>query len=108
MDRPGVAITSGLATRIGRDPDSLELGKIIYISIDNSKRRARERIAQRLQSFYGGYNVDSWCAFGKPADCAAFVQGFLDAGITTVMLCLVPTNVESLERLHSEVLPLLK
>jgi len=100
------------AARAGRDPDSLELGKIIYLSIDNSrfraKARARERIAPLLQSFYGGYDVDNWCAFGKPAECAAFIQGFLDAGITTVMLCLVPADVEHLERLHHEVLPLLR
>ncbi|MDA1128582.1 MAG: LLM class flavin-dependent oxidoreductase [Chloroflexi bacterium] len=100
-----------LATRAGRDPNSMELGKIIYVSIDNhrfrAKARARERLAQRLQSFYGGYNVDSWCAFGKPAQCAAFINAFFDAGITTVMLCLVPADVEHLELLHREVLPLL-
>lgn len=100
------------AARAGRDPDSLELGKIIYISIDDSrfraKARARNRIAPLLQSFYGGYDVDNWCAFGKPAECAAFIQGFLDAGITTLMLCLVPADVEHLERLHNEVVPLLK
>jgi alkanesulfonate monooxygenase SsuD/methylene tetrahydromethanopterin reductase-like flavin-dependent oxidoreductase (luciferase family) len=100
------------AARAGRDPDSLELGKIIYLSIDDNrfraKARARKRIAPLLQSFYGGYNVDSWCAFGKPAECAAFIKGFLDAGITTLMLCLVPADVEHLERLHHEVVPLLK
>jgi len=52
--------------------------------------------------------VDSWCAFGPPTECAAFIRGFLDAGITTVMLCLAPPDVEHLERLHQEVLPLLK
>ena len=97
-----------LASRVGRDPDSLELGKIIHISIDNSRRRARNRTAPLLQSFYGSYDVDSWCAFGNPAECAHFIQGFLDAGITTVMLCLVPPDLENLERLHNEVLPLLK
>jgi alkanesulfonate monooxygenase SsuD/methylene tetrahydromethanopterin reductase-like flavin-dependent oxidoreductase (luciferase family) len=100
------------AAKAGRDPDSLELDKIIYLSIDGSrfraKARARERIAPLLQSFHDGYDVDNWCAFGKPAECAAFIQGFLDTGITTVMLCLVPTDVEHLERLHHEVLPLLK
>ena len=104
----GCDMVRRLASIAGRDPDSLELGKVIYLSIDNNKARARMRIAPRLESFYGGYNVDGWCAFGPPAECAAFIRGFLDAGITTVMLCLVPPDVEHLERLHHEVLPLLK
>ena len=104
----GCDMVRRLATRAGRDPDSLELGKIIYLSIDNDRGRARSSIAPLLQSYYDGYNVDSWCAFGPPAECAAFIRGFLVAGITTVMLCLVPTDVEHLERLHREVVPLLK
>ena len=104
----GCDMVRRLAGRAGRDPDSLELGKIIYLAIDNNRGRARRRIAPLLQSFYGGYNVDSWCAFGPSAECAAFISGFLDAGITTVMLCLVPPDVEHLERLHREVVPLLR
>ena len=86
----------------------MELGKIIYLAIDNSRSRARRRIALLPQSFYIGYDVDDWCAFGPPTECAGFIRGFLDAGITTVMLCLVPPEVEHLELLHREVLPLLK
>jgi len=97
-----------VASKVGRDPDSLELGKIIYLAIDNDRVRARRRVAPLLQSYYHGYNVDDWCAFGPPTECAAFIRGFLDAGITTVMLCLVPTDVEHLEQLHREVVPLLK
>ena len=104
----GCDMVRRLATRAGRNPNSLQLGKIIYISIDNNKDRARERIAPRLQSYYHGYNVDDWCAFGTPAECAAFINDFLGVGITTVMLCLAPPDVEHLERLHHEVLPLLK
>ena len=131
----GCDMVRRLATEAGRDPDSLNLGKIIYLSIDDNRARARERIAPLLQSFYQGYryhfmddncaqaqegiapllqsfhvgyNADSWCAFGPPAECAAFIRRFFDAGITTVMLCLVPPDVEQLERLHREVVSLLK
>jgi len=104
----GCDMVRRLAAQAGRDPDSLVLGKIIYISIDNNRFRPRERIAPLLQSFYNGYDVDNWCAFGKPAECAAFIQSFLDGGINAVMLCLVPADVEHLEPLHREVLPLLK
>ena len=104
----GCDMVRRLASIAGRDPNSLELGKIIYLAIDNNKNRARSRIAPLLQTFYDGYDVDSWCAFGPAAECATFIRRFLDAGITTLMLCLVPTDVEHLERLHQEVLPLLK
>ena len=104
----GCDMVRRLASIAGRDPNSLELGKIIYLAIDNNKGRARKRIAPLLQSFHRSYDVDTWCAFGPAAECAAFIRRFLDAGITTLMLCLVPPNVEHLERLHNEVLPLLK
>ena len=97
-----------MARGAGRDPDTLVLGKIIYLSIDNNRGRARGRLAPLLQTFYHGYDVDSSCAFGNPVECAAFIWRFLDAEITTVMLCLVPPEVEHLELLHREVLPLLK
>jgi len=71
----------------------LELGKTIYISVDDSRFQAKNRIAPLLQSFYTGYNVDSWCAFGNPAECTALIQGFLDVGITMLMPCLVPADV---------------
>ncbi|MDE0823292.1 MAG: hypothetical protein OSB07_04890 [Dehalococcoidia bacterium] len=76
----GCEFVKRLARDAGRDPDSIELGKIIYLSIDDNCRRAKNQIAPLLQSFYTGYNVDSWCAFGNPAECAAFIQGFLDGG----------------------------
>ena len=57
------------ASRVGRDPDSLELRKVIYLSIDNRRARARQRIAPLLEGSYRGrYNVDRWCAFGLPAE----------------------------------------
>ena len=86
--------------RNGRgDPGSLDLVKVFYLSIDDNRAKARERIAPFLEGFYRGrYDVDSWCAFGPPADCAALIKRFLDAGFTTVMLCLVPPDAEHLER----------
>ena len=41
-----------MASSVGRDPDSLELGKIIYLAIDDNRGRARQRIAPLLQSFF--------------------------------------------------------
>ncbi|MCH8832330.1 MAG: LLM class flavin-dependent oxidoreductase, partial [Chloroflexi bacterium] len=107
--RQGCQIVRRLASEAGRDPDSMELGKIIYLSIEDNRAEARNRISPFLEVFYhGSYNVDRWCAFGPPAECAAFIRRFLDIGITTVMLCLVLPDVQQLERLRNEVVPLLK
>ncbi len=106
---PGCQIVRQLAGRAGRDPDTLELVKVINLSIDNDRARAREPMATYLGGFYRGrYDVDRWCAFGPPAECAAFIRRFLDIGITTVMLCMARPDVGQLERLHREVVPLLK
>ncbi len=102
----GCQIVRQLASRAGRDPDSLELVKVIYLSIDNDKTRARERIAPLLK-VSGRYNADRWCAFGPPGECAAFIRRILEAGFTTVMLCMARPDVGQLERLHREVVPLL-
>ncbi len=105
----GWQIVRQLASRAGRDPDSLEMGKVIYLSINNRRARARQLLAPLLGGFYHGhYDVDRWCAFGPPAECAAFIRGFLDIGINTILLCMTTPDVQQLERLHREVVPLLK
>ncbi len=60
-----------LALEAERDPNALELEKVIYLAIDDDKAQARRRLAI-LQQFYGrGYIVYNCCAYGPPADCAA-------------------------------------
>jgi alkanesulfonate monooxygenase SsuD/methylene tetrahydromethanopterin reductase-like flavin-dependent oxidoreductase (luciferase family) len=104
---PYIQVIRQLAEQAGRDPASLHLGKLIYLSLDDDRARARLRLT-RLQSFWGPrYNIDAWCAFGPPAECAAFLRRFLDAGINLLLLAVPWPRVEDLERLHQEVLPLL-
>ena len=105
----GCLMVRHLAGEAGRDPDSLDLAKIIYLSVDDDQARARSRIGPVFGSFYSGsYNVERWCAFGPPAECANFIRGFLDIGINTILLCMTTPDVQQLERLHREVVPLLK
>ena len=47
----------------------MDLVKVIYLSIDDNRAKARGRIAPFLEGFYRGrYDVDSWRAFEPPAD----------------------------------------
>ena len=88
---------------------SQELRQSCDPAMTGSLRFLQERIAPLLAGFYRGrYDVDRCCAFGPPAEWAAFIRRFLDAGITTVMLCMARPDVEQLDRLHREVEPLLK
>ena len=97
-----------LALEAERDPNALELEKVIYLAIDDDKAQARRRLAI-LQQFYGrGYIVYNCCAYGPPADCAAFIRRILESGMKRVQVCLMSPDVAELERLHREVVPLLE
>ena len=96
------------AAEAGRDAESLELGKLIYIAIDDNKDRAKARLEPWLHAYYGPqYDVNRFCAMGTPQECAAYVTSYIDAGVTMPVLGLSGPDVAELERLHGEVLPLL-
>ena len=98
-----------LTREAGRDPDSLDISKLMYIAIDNSPEKARERLAASMHAYYGPqYDVDGNCAFGPPEACARGIQAFLDAGVKTPILGLTWPDVQELERLKREVVPLLQ
>ena len=97
-----------LALEAGLDPDARQLEKIVYLAIDDDKVKAWHRLSV-LQRFYGrGYRVNGWCAYGPPADCAAFIRRTLESGIKRVLVCLMSPDVAELERLRREVIPLLE
>ncbi|MBI4198720.1 MAG: LLM class flavin-dependent oxidoreductase [Chloroflexi bacterium] len=97
-----------MARETGRETGTLEIGKLLYLAIDDDPARARKRIASSMQDYYGaGFDVDRLCPFGPPEVCARSIQPYLDAGVTTLMLGLAWPSVRELERLHHEVLPLL-
>ena len=96
------------AQEAGRDPTGLEIGKLLYMAIDDDAEKAREHVASAMHFYYGTrFDVDSFCAFGPPKACARSIQPYLDAGVTTLMLGFARPDVRELERLHREVLPLL-
>lgn len=96
------------AREADREPVDFEIGKLLYLAVDDDPAVARERIASSMHSYYGaGFDVDRNCPFGPPEVCAQGIQPYLDAGVTTLMLGLARPDVRELERLHHEVLPLL-
>ncbi len=76
-----------MAEEAGRDAASLEIGKLLYMAIDDDTEKARTRVGSAMHSYYGsGFDVDSFCAFGPPEACARGIQPYLDSGVTTLML----------------------
>ena len=52
----------GYAAEAGRDWDNRPLGKIIYMSIDDSRERSRERLFATLTGYYGRSTMWIACA----------------------------------------------
>ena len=97
-----------MAQEAGRKPSTLQIGKILYIAIDDNAERARTRLATALHAYYGPqFDVDRVCVFGAPEACAQGIQHYLDAGVTTLMIGLTWPDIQELGRLQDEVVPLL-
>jgi probable F420-dependent oxidoreductase len=77
------------AARQGRDPAGIAAGLLLFLHIAGDRQTARRRVVEDLsaryhQPFEG--LVDGYCAFGSPADCAAAIGGFLEAGVRNLVL----------------------
>jgi probable F420-dependent oxidoreductase len=98
----------GHAADAGKHPDSLESGKLMYITTGPDRDKCKQQLAASLQAYYGpNYDVEASCAYGPPEECAAKIQPFIDAGAKTVMLGPCDTDVEQIRLIARDVLPLL-
>ena len=99
----------GYAQAAGKDPDALEAGKLLYINVGPDRAMCREQLRAFLHAYYGSqFDVDANCAFGPPEVCAAKIQGFLDAGVKTVMLGPPWPDVAHVTRIANDVVPRLQ
>jgi alkanesulfonate monooxygenase SsuD/methylene tetrahydromethanopterin reductase-like flavin-dependent oxidoreductase (luciferase family) len=57
---------------------------------------------------YIAVGAEAHCAFGPPEACAARLQGFIDAGVKTLILGPPWPDVEQVTRIAHEVLPRLR
>ena len=92
----------------GKDPDTLESGKLMYITTGVDRDKCKQQLIASLQAYYGpNYDVEANCAYGPPEECAAKIQPFIDAGAKTIMLGPCDTDVEQIRLIAQDVLPLL-
>ena len=97
------------AQAAGKNPDSLDSGKLMYINVGDDRQKCKEELEAFTHAYYGPqYDVENNCAFGPAADCAAKIQPYIDAGVKTMMLGPTWPDVAQITRISQDVLPLLK
>jgi probable F420-dependent oxidoreductase len=101
-----VQLLRRLLVEAGRDPASIDIGKRVYVAVDDDRERAGRRLAEYFGGFYGrsqlAAEVSVW---GSVDQCVAGVREVVAAGARLVMLNPVFDEVEQLEVLAAEVVP---
>ncbi len=107
--RQGWQKVRAYAQAAGKDPDSLDAGKIIYIMVGEDRGRCKQQLETFTHAYYGPqYDVENNCAFGSPEECAAMVQAFIDAGTKSLILGPTWPDVAQITRIAREVVPKLR
>jgi alkanesulfonate monooxygenase SsuD/methylene tetrahydromethanopterin reductase-like flavin-dependent oxidoreductase (luciferase family) len=94
----------------GKDPARFQIGKRVYLVIDDDPTRARERVLDGLHRIYARMpGIDDVPVSGTVDDVAAGLREVIDAGAETILLNPVGRDVaedrEQMERLAAEVIP---
>lgn len=91
-----------------RDPTTFPIAKRVYIAVDDNAGRARTRIADALDQFYGYFGLSGLAPVavaGTPDDCLAGLHEVAEAGAQTILLNPLFDDLEQMERLAAEVVP---
>ncbi len=91
----------------GREPDTFRIGKRIYIHVDDDAARGRQRLEDALTRHYGRGGWSEHIFAGPAEDCVAGIRAVADAGAELILLNPMVDDAEQLERLATEVIPVL-
>ena len=104
--RDHVQIIRSELDRLGRDPESFQISKRVYIALDDDSDRAERRVNDLFGALYDRTDMGSDMAvWGSVEQCAEGLMGVVEAGAGMLMLDPVFDHKEQLERLASEVAP---
>jgi probable F420-dependent oxidoreductase len=85
---------------LGRDPAEFTFGKRVYIAVDDSEERARERLTPILDGMYDSPGLTERVAVCGPADaCATQLRELVAAGARELLLHPMYDYLGQLERL---------
>ena len=73
------------AEAAGRDPEALVAAAVAPALVDDdggrARRQARDHLQQRYATPFSEHAVERYCVAGTPAECAARVRAYAEAGI---------------------------
>lgn len=106
---PAWRVVQEAARAAGKDPQALVAGRLLYVTVDENRERARETLRRFLHGYYGSmFDVDQHAIFGPAEEVSARLRAHVDAGITHLMLGVPTLDVGHLQRLAEEVAPALR
>lgn len=93
-----------------RDAAEFPIAKRVYVAVDDSPARGRERMNAALERLYGrrSATIESAAVAGTPDDCVRALREVEAAGAQRILLSPMFDHVEQTERLAAEVLPRLR
>lgn len=102
-----VKVVRAALSASGRDPAGFPIAKRLYIAVDDSASRARERVNAALSRMYGRRvpDIEAAAVAGPPAACAAEVAAASAAGAGLVLFTTLFDEAEQAGRIATEVIP---
>ncbi len=104
----GVTAVREHAAAAGRDPDALRHVLVAFAHVDEDGEQARARAREHLSHRYGmtfeRHHVERLCVVGSPAECAARLREYADAGVQHLSFNPAvdePGFLEQVQRLHT-------
>jgi probable F420-dependent oxidoreductase len=101
-----VELLRGFLAEARRDPATMDVGKRVYVAVDQDRERAGRRLAEYFGAFYGrpqlAAEVSVW---GSVDQCIAGLREVVGAGARLLMLNPVFDELEQLETLVADVVP---
>ena len=91
----------------GRDPGSFQIGKRVYIHVEDDAELGRRRLEDALARHYGRGGWSEHIVAGPPEVCVEGIRGVADAGAELILFNSMLDDSGQLERLASEVIPAL-
>jgi probable F420-dependent oxidoreductase len=91
----------------GRPAGEFRIAKRVYIAMDSSSGRARDRINHALERLYGrrSPDIEAAAVAGPPAECARELRQVAEAGAELILFTPLFELAEHAERLAAEVIP---
>lgn len=100
-DFPGqVRVLVDALREAGRDPSAFPIGKRVYVAVDETERRARERLAPILDGMYHVPGLTKRVAVcGPPEACAEQLRTVIGAGARELLLHPMYDHLDQLDAL---------